>query len=278
MRARTFLAALDQNAEHWALLVFYAMVVATMAIEVVRREVLAYSSIWGEEAVRYAFIWLAWIGAAAAVKDRAHIRIDVLFGFLPPRGKALLYILGDLAMLGVGLARALLVVRDGGDLLALRLGQSRPCASRWSGSTPPCRSAFSSSSCASSSPSCATSATSLPGVPSTRAPACSTEGSKAMLWQQMQTETVVLGWSFYGPMLLDRRLLRARHPDLGDDRARCRRHAVDLGRAAALAHRRGAVRRHRRLRADRDPLVHPHRRRAGAHGSVRASSSTSPTR
>ena len=103
MRVRTLLTALDQNAERWALLVFYAMVVATMAIEVVRREVLAYSSIWGEEAVRYAFIWLAWIGAAAAVKDRAHIRIDVLFGFLPPRGKALLYILGDLAMLGVGL-------------------------------------------------------------------------------------------------------------------------------------------------------------------------------
>jgi hypothetical protein len=30
----------------------------------------SYSSIWGEEIVRYSFIYLAWIGAAAAVKER----------------------------------------------------------------------------------------------------------------------------------------------------------------------------------------------------------------
>ena len=53
------------------------MIVVTIAMEVIRRFVLSYSSIWGEEIARYAFIYLAWIGAAAAVKDRAHIRIDV---------------------------------------------------------------------------------------------------------------------------------------------------------------------------------------------------------
>ena len=89
---------IDENLERWALLVFYTLLVATMAIEVVRREVFAYSSIWGEEVVRYSFIYLAWIGAAAAVKERAHIRIDVLFHYLPPRGKAALYIFGDLVM------------------------------------------------------------------------------------------------------------------------------------------------------------------------------------
>lgn len=93
------LKTLDQNAERWALLVFYTMLVATMAIEVIRREVFAYSSIWGEEIVRYAFIYLAWIGAASAVRERAHIRIDVLFNYVGPRVKALLYILGDLVML-----------------------------------------------------------------------------------------------------------------------------------------------------------------------------------
>ena len=69
--------SLDKNLERWALLVFYVMLVATMFIEVVRREVFSYSSIWGEEIVRYSFIYLAWIGAAAAVKERGHIRIDV---------------------------------------------------------------------------------------------------------------------------------------------------------------------------------------------------------
>ena len=91
----------DQNIEAWALLVFYTLLVVTMAIEVLRRELFAYSSVWGEEIVRYSFIYLAWIGASAAVRDSAHIRIDVIFNFISDRLKALLYMFGDLVMLGV---------------------------------------------------------------------------------------------------------------------------------------------------------------------------------
>ncbi len=97
----SILKRIDQDAERWLLLTFYVMLVLTMAIEVLRREIFSYSSIWGEEIVRYSFIYLAWIGAAVAVKDRGHIRIDVLMHYLPPRGKALLYIFGDLVMLVV---------------------------------------------------------------------------------------------------------------------------------------------------------------------------------
>lgn len=97
------LRKIDNNAERWLLLVFYVMLVITMAIEVLRREIFAYSSIWGEEIVRYSFIYLAWIGAAAAVKERAHIRIDVLMHYLGPRAKALVYIFGDLVMFVVAL-------------------------------------------------------------------------------------------------------------------------------------------------------------------------------
>lgn len=94
-------SALDKNVERWALLAFYTMLVVTMAVEVIRRELFAYSSVWGEEIVRYSFIYLAWIGASAAVKDRAHIRIDVLYSFVSARVKAVLYMLSDLIMLGV---------------------------------------------------------------------------------------------------------------------------------------------------------------------------------
>ena len=98
-----FLRNLDQNAERWLLLVFYVMLVLTMAIEVLRREVFSYSSIWGEEVVRYSFIYLAWVGAAVAVKERVHIRIDVIMNYLGPRPKALLYIFGDLVMFVVAI-------------------------------------------------------------------------------------------------------------------------------------------------------------------------------
>lgn len=92
------LQAVDKNGERWLLLLFYVMLVLTMFIEVVRREVFSYSSIWGEEIVRYSFIYLAWIGAAAAVKERGHIRIDVLMQYVSPKVKALLYIFGDIIM------------------------------------------------------------------------------------------------------------------------------------------------------------------------------------
>ena len=53
--------------------------------------------------MRYAFIYLVWIGGAAAVRERAHIRIDVIYEFVSPRIKALLYLFGDLVMLVVAL-------------------------------------------------------------------------------------------------------------------------------------------------------------------------------
>lgn len=103
---RNLLVNLDKNLERWALLFFYSLLVMTMAVEVVRREIFLFSSIWGEEIVRYAFIYLVWIGAAAGIRERAHIRIDVLLHYLPNRAKIALYVLGDFVMLGVAIIAA----------------------------------------------------------------------------------------------------------------------------------------------------------------------------
>jgi TRAP-type C4-dicarboxylate transport system permease small subunit len=90
---------LDRKSERWMLLTFYALIILTIAIEVIRRFALNYSSVWGEELARYAFIYLAWIAAAAAVRDRAHIRIDVLVNLGGPRMRRLAWWLSDIATL-----------------------------------------------------------------------------------------------------------------------------------------------------------------------------------
>ena len=90
------LRMLDRHGERWLLLVLYSFIVYVIFVEVVRRFVLLYSSVWGEETARYAFIYLVWIGAAAAVRERAHIRIDVIMHYLPPRGVAMIYLFGDI--------------------------------------------------------------------------------------------------------------------------------------------------------------------------------------
>jgi TRAP-type C4-dicarboxylate transport system permease small subunit len=99
LNKKTLWKTLDDNAERWLLLIFYVIIVLTVGVEVIRRFVFSYSSIWGEEVARYSFIYLAWIGAASAVKDRAHIRIDVILSLLGRKGQLVVYIFGDVVML-----------------------------------------------------------------------------------------------------------------------------------------------------------------------------------
>ena len=94
---KPFLRVLDRDAERWAMLIFYLFCCVVIVQEVVRRFVLNYSSAWGEEAARYAFIYLGWIGAAYAVRERAHIRFDVLLARMGARGKAVVFIVAELA-------------------------------------------------------------------------------------------------------------------------------------------------------------------------------------
>ena len=99
MQFKKILQQIDQNGERYLLLPLYAMIVSTVFMEVVRRSLLSYSSIWAEEIARYAFIYIAWIGASSAIKERAHIRIDVILNLLSQRMKSIVYIFGDIITL-----------------------------------------------------------------------------------------------------------------------------------------------------------------------------------
>ena len=99
MQFKKILQQIDQNGERYLLLPLYAMIVCTVFMEVVRRSLLSYSSIWAEEIARYAFIYIAWIGASSAIKERAHIRIDVILHLLSQRMKSIVFIFGDILTL-----------------------------------------------------------------------------------------------------------------------------------------------------------------------------------
>lgn len=96
MSAKSIYAKIDRNGERWLLLPLYAIIVVTIFVEVFRRFVLSYSSIWAEEVARYAFIYVSWIGASAAIRERAHIRIDVILPFISDRARGYLMVFGDL--------------------------------------------------------------------------------------------------------------------------------------------------------------------------------------
>lgn len=90
---------LNENAERYAMLVFYVFVCAVIVQEVIRRFVLNYSSAWAEETARYGFIYLGYVGAAYAVRERAHIRFDTLLHRLPPRLHGYVHLFAELATL-----------------------------------------------------------------------------------------------------------------------------------------------------------------------------------
>ena len=98
---RNVLRQIDENAERWLLLWFYVIIVMTISLEVLRRFVLDYSSIWGEEIARYAFIYLAWIGASIAVRERIYIRIGLLVDHQRSRVKAGFYLFAGAVTFGV---------------------------------------------------------------------------------------------------------------------------------------------------------------------------------
>ena len=99
MGIKAFFLEIDRNGERYLTLPLYTLVVITIFMEVFRRFFLSYSSIWSEEIARYAFIYITWIGAASAIKERAHIRIDVILPLLPNRWKAIVFIFGDIITL-----------------------------------------------------------------------------------------------------------------------------------------------------------------------------------
>lgn len=87
------------DAERFAMLWLYAFITLTIIIEVLRRFVFDFSSIWGEESARYAFIYLVWIGAAVGVRNRSHISFSIIVDMLPARGAACFSMFGNLAIM-----------------------------------------------------------------------------------------------------------------------------------------------------------------------------------
>jgi C4-dicarboxylate transporter DctQ subunit len=95
----SLLQRIDRNGERYLMLVLYCFIVFVIVTEVVRRFVLDFSSLWGEEAARYAFIYLGWIGASYGVKQRAHIRFDIVTRKLSRQATGWVFLFSELATL-----------------------------------------------------------------------------------------------------------------------------------------------------------------------------------
>ena len=67
--------------------------------QVVARYAFSNSLSWSEEAGRYIFVWMTFLGAAMAVRDRQHVSLDLVLKSLPDSLQKLLLMISYLSML-----------------------------------------------------------------------------------------------------------------------------------------------------------------------------------
>ena len=103
-------------------IVLFAMI-GLAAAQVVLRGVFDGGVAWADEALRLLVLWAAMLGAVAASRDNAHLRIDLLSRFLPVTGRRMAAVLVDLfaaavsAILGWYSWRFVAETREFGDQL-----------------------------------------------------------------------------------------------------------------------------------------------------------------
>ena len=90
----TFKKFLD-NFEEYFVVWTTALMTALVFCQVIMRYVFSNSLTWSEELARFIFMWLSWVGASYAVKERSHFRVEMFANILkgPSRKKFELLIL-----------------------------------------------------------------------------------------------------------------------------------------------------------------------------------------
>ena len=113
--------ALDTLAR-WVSAVLVALMSGTLLAQVVYRFMLQRPLSWSEELARYAFVWLALLGASSGLRAGLHPGMDLLVARLPARARRVLDLFTTLAM-----GWLLWVLLDRGlDLARLNMRQFSP--------------------------------------------------------------------------------------------------------------------------------------------------------
>ncbi len=86
MTIKTFLDNLEEYFLVWTM----AIMTVLVFFQVVMRYAFSSSLSWSEELARFIFLWLSWIGASYAVKERSHFRVEMFVNMV--KGKTRIYV------------------------------------------------------------------------------------------------------------------------------------------------------------------------------------------
>jgi TRAP-type C4-dicarboxylate transport system permease small subunit len=84
MMVKKFLNNFEEYFVVWTM----ALMTVLVFCQVVMRYVVGRSLSWSEELARFIFMWLSWVGASYAVKERSHFRVEMFANLLKGRHRA----------------------------------------------------------------------------------------------------------------------------------------------------------------------------------------------
>jgi len=77
-----------------------ALLLAAMLVQVFTRYVLNDPTAWTEEACRYLYVYIVFLGASAAIADRSHVSVNVVTQMMPPAVQLVVALAVDVLVVG----------------------------------------------------------------------------------------------------------------------------------------------------------------------------------
>jgi len=100
---KRIIGVLDEYLEVSICIFLMSSMTLILGVQVFMRYVVHNSLSWSEEAARYIFIWLIYIGISYGAKIMKHIRIEAALGLFPRTMRPYVEIIGDILFLGFSL-------------------------------------------------------------------------------------------------------------------------------------------------------------------------------
>lgn len=121
MSALKKLGAVYNKLEEYALVYTLAFCVVIIFLQVIMRYAFNSSLSWSEEAAKYLFVWLIWLGTSIAARDQSHIALEIISGRLGGRSKYVLAILVKL----IWLAMCIFLAINGWEVVSSMMGRGK---------------------------------------------------------------------------------------------------------------------------------------------------------
>ena len=112
------LVKIYNHLEEYLLVLSLIVTVSIIFYQVVMRYVFNSAPFWTEEIARYIFIWQIWLGTSIGVRERAHIRIQLIGNMLISKGRLLQKNILEIVILLVWLSLTVFLTVTGFQLVA----------------------------------------------------------------------------------------------------------------------------------------------------------------